>query len=280
MLSACLYVSSSKFAHCWCLCDIVATDRPFCCALQALHSGPKGTVVAVLCGHDHKGQYHRDSHGIHHITFMSPLNLGASGHAYGLMEVYPDALVLRGPQLADLLPTKTDTNLPRVRYQPSLPRRSKPPAGYSGNAAASCESVGKDEAAAPLPSMTAAVVANTAATGSPEQTMRFSFATRDPPPPPPVRRSGGLRSNIDHQPAVLRHKEHHQRGHVFEPMCESPRVHARADWYCDVCKANTPRGDRYRCMAKGCDFDVCSSCWAHGGSSMTSRGEQTSREPR
>eukprot|EP00565_Helicotheca_tamesis_P004562 CAMPEP_0185727700 /NCGR_PEP_ID=MMETSP1171-20130828/3329_1 /TAXON_ID=374046 /ORGANISM="Helicotheca tamensis, Strain CCMP826" /LENGTH=302 /DNA_ID=CAMNT_0028396325 /DNA_START=222 /DNA_END=1127 /DNA_ORIENTATION=+ len=35
-----------------------------------------GCVVAVMCGHDHKGNYHCDESGIHHLTLCSPLNKG------------------------------------------------------------------------------------------------------------------------------------------------------------------------------------------------------------
>ena len=61
-------------------------------------------VAAVLCGHDHKGNYHCDEHGIHHCTFMSPLNKGAEGSAYGLIQITPDFMEIRGPKLDDFLP--------------------------------------------------------------------------------------------------------------------------------------------------------------------------------
>jgi len=85
-------------------CDgtTMAWDYPK--ALEAIHSA--GCVVAVLCGHDHKGKVHRDAHGVHHLTFCSPLNRGSEGHAYGLVRVHNDRLELRGPRLADLLPLK------------------------------------------------------------------------------------------------------------------------------------------------------------------------------
>ena len=45
----------------------------------------RGCVAAVLCGHDHFGQYHCDEDGVHHCTFCSPLNKGDDGFAFGLM---------------------------------------------------------------------------------------------------------------------------------------------------------------------------------------------------
>ena len=71
-------------------------------ALQAL--GETSCVVAVLCGHDHFGQYHKDDNGIHHMTFCSPLNKGDEGAAFGLVHVWEDALELRSPCVDDLLP--------------------------------------------------------------------------------------------------------------------------------------------------------------------------------
>ena len=71
-------------------------------ALEAIRAS--GCVVAVLCGHDHKGNYHRDAAGVHHLTFQSPLNQGDDGHAYGLLTVLPDRLLVKSPKLADFLP--------------------------------------------------------------------------------------------------------------------------------------------------------------------------------
>ena len=55
-------------------------------ALEAIRSDEaSGCVVAVLCGHDHFGQYHCDEAGVHHCTFCSPLNQGEGGDAFGLV---------------------------------------------------------------------------------------------------------------------------------------------------------------------------------------------------
>ena len=89
--------------------------RGFQHALEALAAHP-GTVIGVLCGHDHKGRYHRDEHGVHHLTFCSPLNKGADGHAYGVLSVAEGALELRGPALADLLPASG--SLPPIVPEP------------------------------------------------------------------------------------------------------------------------------------------------------------------
>eukprot|EP00581_Thalassiosira_minuscula_P017527 CAMPEP_0183713314 /NCGR_PEP_ID=MMETSP0737-20130205/8191_1 /TAXON_ID=385413 /ORGANISM="Thalassiosira miniscula, Strain CCMP1093" /LENGTH=391 /DNA_ID=CAMNT_0025942081 /DNA_START=10 /DNA_END=1182 /DNA_ORIENTATION=+ len=63
-----------------------------------------GCVAAVLCGHDHKGHYHRDEFGVHHCTFRSPLNKGEEGKAFGMMRVSAECLEILGPAVDDLLP--------------------------------------------------------------------------------------------------------------------------------------------------------------------------------
>uniref|UniRef100_A0A7S4HNU4 Calcineurin-like phosphoesterase domain-containing protein n=1 Tax=Odontella aurita TaxID=265563 RepID=A0A7S4HNU4_9STRA len=63
-----------------------------------------GCVAAVLCGHDHNGNYHQDEHGVHHCTFVSPLNKGDEGSAFGIFKIKPDCLEIRGPVMDDLLP--------------------------------------------------------------------------------------------------------------------------------------------------------------------------------
>lgn len=62
-------------------------------------------VAAVLCGHDHFGQYHFDDvSGVHHCTFCSPLNKGDEGDAFGLVRVWDDTIQICGPRVDDLLP--------------------------------------------------------------------------------------------------------------------------------------------------------------------------------
>eukprot|EP00579_Thalassiosira_antarctica_P016745 CAMPEP_0201946404 /NCGR_PEP_ID=MMETSP0903-20130614/54402_1 /ASSEMBLY_ACC=CAM_ASM_000552 /TAXON_ID=420261 /ORGANISM="Thalassiosira antarctica, Strain CCMP982" /LENGTH=411 /DNA_ID=CAMNT_0048489503 /DNA_START=38 /DNA_END=1274 /DNA_ORIENTATION=- len=60
-----------------------------------------GCVAAVLCGHDHSGNYHRDEFGVHHCTFKSPLS---GGKAFGLMKVEAGYLEIQAPTINDLLP--------------------------------------------------------------------------------------------------------------------------------------------------------------------------------
>eukprot|EP00927_Polykrikos_kofoidii_P059974 TRINITY_DN55057_c0_g1_i1.p1 TRINITY_DN55057_c0_g1~~TRINITY_DN55057_c0_g1_i1.p1 ORF type:complete len:377 (-),score=59.53 TRINITY_DN55057_c0_g1_i1:129-1259(-) len=61
-----------------------------------------GVVLAVFAGHDHVGRYtNRD--GVHHLTFQSPLNKGASGCAYGRVDIYADRLEVCGRRLDDFL---------------------------------------------------------------------------------------------------------------------------------------------------------------------------------
>ena len=109
-------------------------ERPIALLLLGLaEPANAGVVVAVLCGHDHKGGYHRHeearapsgdggggrgggedgadgavgrdgdavvtSLATHHVTFQSPLNLGAAGGAFGAIDVYEDRLELHGPAL-------------------------------------------------------------------------------------------------------------------------------------------------------------------------------------
>ena len=66
--------------------------------------GSQDCVAAVLCGHDHFGQYHCDEAGVHHCTFCSPLNKGDDGDAFGVVHVWEDAIEIRGPSVDDLLP--------------------------------------------------------------------------------------------------------------------------------------------------------------------------------
>ena len=53
-------------------------------------------VVAVMCGHDHTGGYALDAHGVHHITFESPLECEVGEMAYGLVVVREHGLRLCG----------------------------------------------------------------------------------------------------------------------------------------------------------------------------------------
>ena len=58
------------------------------------------------------------AHSVHHITVRSPLNKGADGCAFGLINAFNDHLELRGPALADLVPVVEDgddiSDLPAV----------------------------------------------------------------------------------------------------------------------------------------------------------------------
>ena len=72
--------------------------------LQTASDGTNSVVAAVLCGHDHKGNYFCDDFGIHHCTFQSPLNKGTDGWAFGRIHVNDDGMEIVGPKLDDLLP--------------------------------------------------------------------------------------------------------------------------------------------------------------------------------
>eukprot|EP00567_Pseudictyota_dubia_P006491 CAMPEP_0197440594 /NCGR_PEP_ID=MMETSP1175-20131217/7053_1 /TAXON_ID=1003142 /ORGANISM="Triceratium dubium, Strain CCMP147" /LENGTH=398 /DNA_ID=CAMNT_0042970729 /DNA_START=87 /DNA_END=1283 /DNA_ORIENTATION=- len=74
-------------------------------ALEVIRSEEAaGCVAAILCGHDHKGNYIHDEFGVHHCTFSSPLNKGEEGSCFGVVDVKPDRLEIRGPKLDDVLP--------------------------------------------------------------------------------------------------------------------------------------------------------------------------------
>mmetsp|Transcript_111776 Transcript_111776/g.193223 ORF Transcript_111776/g.193223 Transcript_111776/m.193223 type:complete len:390 (+) Transcript_111776:78-1247(+) len=92
-----------------CACDGTTMIWDYPQALEAIRENRN--VAMVICGHDHKGGYHCDEHGVHHITLCSPLNLGESGKAFGIMEIHDSSVDLHGPCLDDLLPSHA-TDLP------------------------------------------------------------------------------------------------------------------------------------------------------------------------
>jgi manganese-dependent ADP-ribose/CDP-alcohol diphosphatase len=53
-------------------------------------------VKACLSGHDHKGGYSVDSHGVHHRSFEAALECPPDTDAYGHIDVYDDGLLLFG----------------------------------------------------------------------------------------------------------------------------------------------------------------------------------------
>ena len=84
-------------------------------ALDVIRSeGAGGCVSAVLCGHDHRGKYYCDDFGVHHCTFISPLNKGDEGFAFGLVHVRPDCMEIRGPKIDDLLPDSVGRPTPTI----------------------------------------------------------------------------------------------------------------------------------------------------------------------
>jgi len=87
-------------------------------ALEVIRSeGAAGCVAAVLCGHDHTGGYYCDDDGVHHCTFVSPLNKGEDGSAFGLVHVGIDYIEIRGPKIDDLLPTGKGRPIPTTCQQ-------------------------------------------------------------------------------------------------------------------------------------------------------------------
>ncbi|KAJ6386922.1 hypothetical protein OIU78_016786 [Salix suchowensis] len=53
-------------------------------------------VKACLSGHDHRGGYSIDSHGVHHRSFEAALECPPDTDAYGHIDVYDDRLLLFG----------------------------------------------------------------------------------------------------------------------------------------------------------------------------------------
>eukprot|EP01052_Picozoa_sp_SAG31_P023680 SAG31_NODE_1968_length_6780_cov_1.940129_3_plen_239_part_00 len=53
-------------------------------------------VQAYFCGHDHRGGYQQSEAGVHHITIAGMVQAPVGGNAYGVLQVYPDRLVLDG----------------------------------------------------------------------------------------------------------------------------------------------------------------------------------------
>ncbi|XP_069605301.1 manganese-dependent ADP-ribose/CDP-alcohol diphosphatase-like [Ranitomeya imitator] len=53
-------------------------------------------VVCYFAGHDHSGGYHRDSHGIHHVTMEGVIESPPGTNAFGTVFVYEDGLLLEG----------------------------------------------------------------------------------------------------------------------------------------------------------------------------------------
>ncbi|XP_027901807.1 manganese-dependent ADP-ribose/CDP-alcohol diphosphatase-like isoform X3 [Vigna unguiculata] len=53
-------------------------------------------VKACLAGHDHKGGYSIDSHGIHHRVFEAALECPPGTNAFGYIDVYDDRISLVG----------------------------------------------------------------------------------------------------------------------------------------------------------------------------------------
>lgn len=94
-------------------CDGTTMAFDFDKALEVIRES--GAMVAmVLCGHDHKGGYHRDGHGVHHVTLCSPLNKGTDGSAYGMIEVHQDHIEFHGPALRDLVPPSAAAGVPAI----------------------------------------------------------------------------------------------------------------------------------------------------------------------
>jgi manganese-dependent ADP-ribose/CDP-alcohol diphosphatase len=53
-------------------------------------------VKAILAGHDHKGGFIRDEHGIYHCTFKAALEAPIGQNAHCTIEVYSEKLIIKG----------------------------------------------------------------------------------------------------------------------------------------------------------------------------------------
>jgi len=63
--------------------------------LEIIYSKPN-CVQAVLAGHDHKGGFIRDDHGIYHCTFPAVLEAPIGKNAHCTLGIYPDKIVIKG----------------------------------------------------------------------------------------------------------------------------------------------------------------------------------------
>ncbi|CAI5766167.1 manganese-dependent ADP-ribose/CDP-alcohol diphosphatase [Podarcis lilfordi] len=63
-------------------------------ALSVIHS--HHSVVCYLAGHLHFGGYCLDSYGVHHVTLDGIIETPPESHAFGIIHVYHDRMVLEG----------------------------------------------------------------------------------------------------------------------------------------------------------------------------------------
>lgn len=88
----------------------------------ALIEASCGTVALVLAGHDHAGGFAHSgttaaqssaeegaraeegaSSGTYYLTLQSPLNRGRAGACFGVVELFEDQIVVKGPKLEHLV---------------------------------------------------------------------------------------------------------------------------------------------------------------------------------
>ncbi|EMS61435.1 Manganese-dependent ADP-ribose/CDP-alcohol diphosphatase [Triticum urartu] len=77
-------VAASQVGLMWNYDEVMAVVRRYNC------------VKACFAGHDHKGGYCVDSHGVHHRTLEAALECPPGTTAFGHIEAYPDKLLLVG----------------------------------------------------------------------------------------------------------------------------------------------------------------------------------------
>lgn len=82
--------------------------------LEVLHGA--GCVVAVFAGHDHDGGYDRDSAGIHHLTFHSPLEVAPPHGCHATVTVHEDRLQVDGAGAQASFTLPFDPALETVRH--------------------------------------------------------------------------------------------------------------------------------------------------------------------
>lgn len=56
----------------------------------------ENTVVAYMCGHDHRGGYFRDKKNIHHITMAAIIETAPNSNAFATVKVYSDRISFEG----------------------------------------------------------------------------------------------------------------------------------------------------------------------------------------
>lgn len=100
-----------------------------------------GVVVATIAGHTHQNGYLVDAAGVHHMVLPGVVEAAPGRDAYGVMEVYPDKLLLKGVDIC----MSCNCKLPAAavqRQQRAAARQQQQLAGGGAGAAAGAAAEG------------------------------------------------------------------------------------------------------------------------------------------